>query len=109
MSFVILKLVYLVDASKEDIMSLNIKNPETEVLIRKLATLKGVSLTYAVRLATQKEIERHEAERKGTECKKGLAEWLLEIGRETAPLMNDGRTSKEVMDALYDDETGLPK
>jgi hypothetical protein len=33
----------------------------------------------------------------------------MEIGRETAPLMNDGRTSKEVMDALYDDKTGLPK
>jgi len=40
---------------------------------------------------------------------KGLAARLMEIGRETAPLMNDGRTSKEVMDELYDDETGLPK
>jgi hypothetical protein len=90
-------------------MSLNIKNPETEVLIRRLATLKGVSLTYAVQFATQKEIERHEAELKNNEHRKGLAEWLMEIGRETAPLMNDGRSSKEVMDALYDDETGLPK
>jgi len=28
----------------------------------------------------------------------------MKISRETAPLMNDGRTSKEVMDALYDDQ-----
>jgi hypothetical protein len=90
-------------------MSLNIKNRETEDLIRKLAALKGVSLTYAVKLATQKEIERDEAERHGGEGNKGFAAWLMEIGRETAPLMNDGRTSKQVMDALYDDETGLPK
>jgi len=41
--------------------------------------------------------------------KKGLAARLMEIGRETAPLMNDGRTSKELMDELYDAETGLPK
>jgi hypothetical protein len=33
----------------------------------------------------------------------------MEIARETAPLMKDGRTSKEPMDELYDDETGLPK
>jgi len=41
--------------------------------------------------------------------KAGLAAWLMEISRETAPLMNDGRTSKELMDELYDEETGLPK
>jgi hypothetical protein len=41
--------------------------------------------------------------------KKGLAAWLMEIGWETAPLMNDGRTSRELMDELYDVETGLPK
>ena len=50
-----------------------------------------------------------EAYRKGDEQKKGLAAWLIEIGRETGPLMDDGRTSKELMDELYDDETGLPK
>ena len=90
-------------------MGLNIKDRETEDLIRKLAARKGVSLTYAVKLATQREIERDEAERKGGEGKKGFAAWLMEIGRETDPLMDDGRTSKEVMDALYDDKTGLPK
>ena len=41
--------------------------------------------------------------------KKGLAARLDELSRQTAPLMDDGRTSKELMDELYDDETGLPK
>ena len=41
--------------------------------------------------------------------KKGLAAWLMEISRETAPLMDDGRTLKEMMDELYDDETGRSK
>jgi hypothetical protein len=33
----------------------------------------------------------------------------MEIGRETAPLINDGRTLKEIMDEFYDKETGLTK
>ena len=41
--------------------------------------------------------------------KEGLADWVNRISRETAEIMNDGRTSKELMDELYDDETGLPK
>ena len=44
-----------------------------------------------------------------TSSKKGLAARLMAIARETAPLMNDGRTSKELMDELYGEETGLPK
>ena len=38
----------------------------------------------------------------------GVAAWLMEIARETGPLMNNGKTSKEMMDELYDPETGLP-
>ena len=52
---------------------------------------------------------REKAEREQGSGKKGFAAWLMDISRETAPLMNDGRSSKEVMDALYDNETGLPK
>lgn len=52
---------------------------------------------------------QEKAQIEGSSPKKGLAAWLMEIGRETAPLMNDGRSSKELMDELYDDETGLPK
>jgi hypothetical protein len=41
--------------------------------------------------------------------KQGLAAWPDEQSKQTAPLMDDGRTSKELMDELYDHETGLPK
>ena len=50
-----------------------------------------------------------ESNHEGSVDKRGLAAWLMNIARETGPLMNDGRTSKELMDELYDDETGLPK
>jgi hypothetical protein len=45
----------------------------------------------------------------GSADRKGIATRLMEIARETGPLMNDGRTSKQIMDDLYDEETGLPK
>jgi hypothetical protein len=53
--------------------------------------------------------ENEQPEGKTPPTKADLAEWLLKISEETAPLMNDGRSSKELMDELYDDETGLPK
>jgi hypothetical protein len=42
-------------------------------------------------------------------AKESRMEWLDQITKETAEIMNDGRTSKQLMDELYDDETGLPK
>ena len=39
---------------------------------------------------------------------KSRKEWLERITAKTAAIMNDGRTSKELLDELYD-ETGLPK
>jgi antitoxin VapB len=88
-------------------MGLNIKNEQTHRLVRELAALRGVSLVTAVTEAVQEKLEREKAQHNSG--KMGLASWLLEIGRETAPLMNDGRTSKQMFDDLYDDETGLPK
>jgi hypothetical protein len=38
-----------------------------------------------------------------------LVELLKRITPKTAAIMNDGRTSKELCDELYNDETGLPK
>ncbi len=89
-------------------MTLNIKNEDTNRMVRELAALKKVSLVVAVTQAVQEKLEREKAEREKRN-EKGLAAWLMNISRETAPLMNDGRTSKEVMDELYDEETGLPK
>lgn len=86
-------------------MGLSIKNPKSEELIRELAALRGVSLVTAVTEAVEHEIQReNETQRK----RKLMADWLMEISRETGPMMNDGKTSKELMDALYDPETGLP-
>jgi hypothetical protein len=85
-------------------MAINIKNEETTRMVRELAALKGVSLVVAVSQAVQEKLEREKAS-KG----ESRLEWLERITAITAPLMNDGRTSKEVMDELYDDETGLPK
>ena len=89
-------------------MGLNIKNAETADLIRKLAAMTGMSLTSAVRDAVEKEIQRKRAEKEAAPDE-GFAEWLMSIARETGPMLDDGRTSKELMDALYDDETGLPR
>jgi antitoxin VapB len=84
-------------------MSLNIKNEETARLIHELANLTGESLTGAVRSAVQERIARLHRERKG-----GLAQHLLSIGRETAPLFKEPYRSIEHGDLLYD-ELGLPK
>ncbi|HEY3624883.1 MAG TPA: type II toxin-antitoxin system VapB family antitoxin [Terracidiphilus sp.] len=89
-------------------MGLNIKDQETHDLVKQLASLKGTSLTGAVKLAVREQLDREKAVQEKTNSKKGLAKWLMEISRETAPLMNDGRTVKELMDELYDPETGLP-
>ncbi len=86
-------------------MGINIKSPTAETLIRELAALRGVSLVTAVTEAVEREIER---EKQSLRRKKLTAQWLMEISRETGPMMNDGKTSKELMDELYDPETGLP-
>ncbi len=62
-------------------MGINIKNPETERLIRELAELIGKGQTEAVTEAVSEKLDRIR--------RKGLAERLLKIGRETAPLLKD--------------------
>lgn len=73
-------------------------------MIRELASLRGVSLVTAVTEATSEALERDKSLRRESRI-----EWLRCITQETAAIMNDGRTSKEVMDELYDDEPGLTK
>ena len=85
-------------------MALNIKDEETDRLVRELAALKKVSLVVAVSDAVRDNLAREKARRHESRM-----DWLNRITAETAAIMNDGRTSKELMDELYDDETGLPK
>jgi hypothetical protein len=86
-------------------MGINIKNLAVETRIRELATIRGMNLVAAVAEAVENEIER---ERESQRKKKLMAKWLTKISRETGPMMKDGKTSKELMDELYDPETGLP-
>jgi antitoxin VapB len=85
--------------------SLNLKNEETVRLAKELARQTGESLTLAVTIAIRERLERQEKNKK----QESRMDWLRRITQETAPLMNDGRSSKELFDELYDEETGLPK
>jgi antitoxin VapB len=86
-------------------MGLNIKNPETEKLARQLARQTGESLTVAITVALKERLDR-QTEAAQPESR---MEWLERITAITAPLMQDGRTTKELFDELYDEKTGLPK
>ncbi len=90
-------------------MALSIKNEEAERVVRELADRRGLSLVTAITQAAQETLDRDRAQAESRSGKQGLAAWLMDIARETAPLMNDGRTTKELFDELYDEETGLPK
>jgi antitoxin VapB len=85
-------------------VSLNLKNPESEELARELARRTGESLTAAITIALKERLDRVEKAKKA----EGRMEWLERITAQTAPLMNDGRSTKELFDDLYD-ENGLPK
>lgn len=82
-------------------MGMNIKNPETEKLIRELAAVTGEGQTEAVTKAVRERLERVRSK-----DRTGLAEKLLAIGRETAPYLRD---VPDHADLLYDLDTGLPK
>ena len=84
--------------------SLNIKNEEIFRKAHELAKLTGQSVTGAVGAAIDERLEREQQKSK----RQNRLEWLLQLSKETSALMNDGRTSKELMDELYDPETGLP-
>lgn len=84
-------------------MGLNIKNEQTHRRVRQLAKLTGESMTAAVDKAVQERLERVREGKKG-----GLAERLLKIGRECAPLWKEPYRSMDHGDLLYD-EKGLPK
>ncbi len=86
-------------------MALNIKNEETHRLARELARRNGETVTMAVTIALKERLQRQQEPLKRT----GRLERIRRIVERTAPLMNDGRSSKELFDELYDDETGLPK
>ena len=91
-------------------MSLNIKNEETTRMVRELAALKGVSLVVAVSEAVKEKLEKERSERdQSARLKKSRFDLLSEFSEQCAPLFKDGRTGNELINELYDEETGLPK
>ena len=84
--------------------SLNIKDHEIHHKAKELAQLTRQSVTSAVGAAIEEKLERERTRHD----KQNRLQWLLQVSKETAALLIDGRTSKELMDELYDPETGLP-
>jgi antitoxin VapB len=82
---------------------MNIKNPKAERLARELARRNGESITTAVVVALEERLERQKKN-----PKEGLAKWLDELSKKTAPLLKDLPPSDKVGDLLFDKETGLP-
>ncbi len=91
-------------------MSLNIKNEETARMVRQLAALQGVSLVVAVTEAVKEKLEREKQEHeRANATRKSRYDLLMEFSEQCAPLFNGGRTGNELIDELYDEQTGLPK
>ena len=83
-------------------MALNIKNPETEMLVHQLADLTGESLTEAVTTAVQERIQRVGAQ-KNKPTFEEIRALCKEITAHLGPITQD-----EINDMLYD-ERGLPR
>jgi len=84
-------------------MSLNIKNDESERLIRELAELTGESMTTALTAAVRERLERVRSAQR-----RPLAQRLVEIGRACAARLPEPIRSQDHGDLLYD-ERGLPR
>ena len=82
-------------------MALNIKDHETDRLVRQLARLTGENITQAVKTAVQQRIERESRERG-----RASVDDLLAIARRIAEAPDrDQRSEDEI---LGYDERGLP-
>jgi len=89
-------------------MGMNIKDPEVHAMARELAARRSTTVTDAVRQALRAELERApvQHETHALEAKKAAIRAIC--ARFSARSEWEGRTSKELQDALYDDQ-GLPK
>ena len=87
-------------------MALNIKNERVVTLARDVAARTGTTQTGAIESALERYLADliHEAE---TDTKRRRLDQLLaQIHSERVV---GGPTAQEIMDDLYDDETGLPR
>ena len=91
-------------------MGLNIKDQEVHALVRELATLKGTTLTAAMKLAVKAEIEREKAIQAKADSseKRKRSEVVQSFAREFVSRVKNPIHSWEIDKLLYD-EMGLPK
>jgi antitoxin VapB len=82
-------------------MGLNIKNAETERLIRELADQTGESLTDAVTVAVRERLDRVRADFD--------IDHIMEIVEDIRSRVPPGFFDVDIDELLYDAETGLPK
>ncbi len=88
-------------------MGMTIKSDETQRLIRELADLTGESQTAAVDIAVRERLARLRHDTVEANAG-GLAERLLDIGKNSAARMQEPFKSLDHGELLYD-ERGLPK
>jgi len=84
-------------------MGMNIKDEETQRLVKRLAKLTGESQTAAITTSVRERLNRLQKQHG-----QGLAERLMAIGRECAPRIKKSLRSTPHGDLLYG-EDGLPK
>jgi len=77
-------------------MAFHVRDPATDLAVRRLAKLKGKSLTATIREAVENEYQRH--------CKKPLTERLKAIQERAAALAKPG--GKPADKAFYDELSG---
>ena len=86
-------------------MSLNIKNEETHKLARELARRNGETVTLAVTIALKERLERQQEPLQ----RQRRMEALMRFSEYCAPFFKDAPSGNEMINELYDEETGLPK
>ena len=87
-------------------MSLNIKNPETESLVRQLVAESGENVTRAVTVAVQERLDRLRGEDTGATERR--VSRLREISDDARRRWTEPYRSGAHGDLLYD-EVGLPR
>lgn len=75
-------------------MALNIKDPQTDALVRRLAAMTGESITDATRTAVEERLARLERRRPATTARDAVLS-IMDRGRARAALRGPGGPSED--------------
>lgn len=91
-------------------MSMNIKDERVHAMARELAARRGTTVTDAVRQALRAELERNLGRDEANNAARTAKQQELLALLQSFKTLNwaDGRSGRELQDALYD-EDGLPR